>query len=88
MLQGCSSTVENLIAIGVMGPGGLISLFAGGFLADWLMGMRDPRSMTEAEHHGGCLLGILSIAGLWLFVCFPVMRLVLWLVCSKPFGFN
>jgi hypothetical protein len=54
MDQGCSSTVANLIAIGIMLPGGLISLFAGGFLSDWLMGMRDPRSMTEAEHHGGC----------------------------------
>jgi hypothetical protein len=84
----CGTTVENLIAIGIMGVGGIVSLFVGGFIADWLMGMRDPRMMTVGEHQGGCLLGILCIVGLWLFVCFPLMRLILWLVCGRPFGWN
>jgi hypothetical protein len=84
----CSSTVQNLISIGIMLPGGLLSLLGGGFVADWLMGMRDPRTMNFSEHQAGCFLAILCVMGLWLFVCFPIMRLVLWLFCDKPFGFN
>ena len=88
MLPACTRTVENLIVLGIMGGGGLMSLFVGGFLAGWLIGMRDPQTTSRAEHRGGCLLSLLCITGSWFFVCFPAMRFVLWWVCGKPFGFS
>jgi hypothetical protein len=60
----------------------------GSTFADKVAGNRDVREMSGAQLQGGCFMTIVISALLWLLVCFPLMRLVLWLVCDVPFKWN
>lgn len=84
----CSSTVENLVALGIMGVGLPVSFILAGKFSDRVIRNQHPAPISDQAFQSGCFILLVVTFVLWMGVCFPFMRFVLWLVCDTPFGWN